>query len=432
MRLIHDLSWSPKLSVNELIDDKLCSLQHISVDDAVKHVKHCGTGALMSKLDLEDAFRHINVNPADWHLLGSSWRNIDGSVQYYVDMVLPFGLRSSPFLFDQYAAGLEYIMKCKGVTVAEHYLDDYFTCGSANSDQCNTNLSIMIEACNETGFNINFNKLVKPTTQLEFLGILIDSERMQLRITDARLYDIYSELLNWHQKTKCTKRQLVSIIGKLTFISRVVVAGRTFVRRMINLSKSVKYLHYTINLNTSFRDDIVWWLAFLPSWNGISAFRDDEWIADDHLELYTDSSDIAIGAVFRQYWLCIPFLTEGSLKAMSITWRELYAIVKAIATWGSEFRNKRILIHCDNAAVVYFVNSGTSRDPHIMKLVRSLFYLMAIFNLEIRVVHIAGLCNYLSDALSRLQIDTFFMLKPDACPFMTVPSTFYYDYDMIL
>ena len=175
----------------------------------------------MSKLDLEDPFRHMNVNPADWHLLGSSWRNIDGSAQYYVDMVLPFGLRSSPFLFDQYAAGLEYIMKCKGVTVAEHYLHDYFTCGSANSDQCKTDLSIMIEACNETGFNINFNKLVKPTTQLEFLGILIDSERMQLRIIDARLYDIYSELLNWHQKTKCTKRQLVSIIGKLTFISRI-------------------------------------------------------------------------------------------------------------------------------------------------------------------------------------------------------------------
>ena len=28
-------------------------------------------GALMSKLDLSDAFRHILVHPADWELLGS-------------------------------------------------------------------------------------------------------------------------------------------------------------------------------------------------------------------------------------------------------------------------------------------------------------------------------------------------------------------------
>jgi hypothetical protein len=55
---------------------------------------------------------------------------------------------------------------------------------------------------------------------------------------------------------------------------------------------------------------------------------------------------------------------------MSIIWRELYAIVKAISTWGNELANKRILMYCDNMAVVYIVNSGTSRDAHIMKLVR--------------------------------------------------------------
>ena len=56
---------------------------------------------------------------------------------------IPFGLRCSPYLFDQFAQGLDYIIKCKGVCIVEHYLDDFFMCGSSNSDQCGTNLSLM-------------------------------------------------------------------------------------------------------------------------------------------------------------------------------------------------------------------------------------------------------------------------------------------------
>jgi hypothetical protein len=126
VRVIHDLSWPPQSSVNEFIDDKLCTLHYISIDDAVTHVKTYGKGALMSKVDLKDAFKHIVVKPDDWHLLGTTWTPQNNNIEYYVDMVLPIGLRSSPFLFNEFAIGLEYIMSCKGVSVIEHYLDDFF------------------------------------------------------------------------------------------------------------------------------------------------------------------------------------------------------------------------------------------------------------------------------------------------------------------
>ena len=60
----------------------------------------------MGKLDLEDAYKYIMVNPDDWELLGSTFnmRLPDGSLrkQYYMDCVLPFGLRSSPRIFCTY------------------------------------------------------------------------------------------------------------------------------------------------------------------------------------------------------------------------------------------------------------------------------------------------------------------------------------------
>ena len=71
---------------------------------------------------------HIPVRIEDHPLLGTSWNYIDqqGGVikQYFMDTVLPFGLKSSAKLFNKYADGLEYVMKRNGVSICEHYLDE--------------------------------------------------------------------------------------------------------------------------------------------------------------------------------------------------------------------------------------------------------------------------------------------------------------------
>ena len=61
-------------------------------------VSKYGKGALMEKFDVESAYRNIPISPMDRHLLGLKWRG-----KHYVDLVLPFGLRSSPFIFNSVA-----------------------------------------------------------------------------------------------------------------------------------------------------------------------------------------------------------------------------------------------------------------------------------------------------------------------------------------
>ena len=85
-------------------------------------------GSYMSKIDLEDAFKHFAVRKQDWELLSSTWYDTEDQVCYYVDLVLPSGLRSSPKLFNDFADGLEYIMKNRGASSIVHYFDDFFTC----------------------------------------------------------------------------------------------------------------------------------------------------------------------------------------------------------------------------------------------------------------------------------------------------------------
>ena len=78
----------------------------------------------MAKVDLKSAFRIIPVRKQDWELLGIHWRN-----QYYVDTCLPFGLRSAPYLFNQFADALEWILRNNySLQWVIHYLDDYDVC----------------------------------------------------------------------------------------------------------------------------------------------------------------------------------------------------------------------------------------------------------------------------------------------------------------
>lgn len=424
VRVIHDLSWPPGNSVNDGIGED-CSLVYISMDNIVKLVRDKGKDALMAKLDLEDAYKHIHVRPEDWDLLGSTWIVSDNGIQtkqYWFDTVLPFGLRSAPHRFNLFADALEYGMFKNGTSVCTHYLDDYFTCESKASPACGQNLEIMLKTCADFGFAVQPTKVVGPSTQLEYLGIVIDSHEMQLKISDKRLAEIMTELQKWGTKRTCTKRQLLSIIGKLSFVSRVVKSSRTFIRRMIDLSKRAKYLHHHLRLNNECRKDIDWWINYLPTWNGVSFFYEVNWSSNVDLELWTDASNMGIGAYYRGQWISQPFTgVFEQFSEYSINWRELFAIVVAAATWGHQLMCKRVLFYCDNQAVVTILQKGTSPDCNIMSLVRTLFYVCAKHNFECSATHIAGVRNPIADALSRLDLERFRMAAPNANHVATQP-----------
>ena len=80
-----------------------------------------------------------------------------------------------------------------GASHVEQYLDDVITC-DPTKEQCLTNQRVMIETCNMIGFTVNPRKISYPTTVIEFLGLVIDSIKMETRISQERLCDIITEL----------------------------------------------------------------------------------------------------------------------------------------------------------------------------------------------------------------------------------------------
>ena len=183
--LIVDLSHPKHKSVNDGIPKNLCSLSYVTIDDAVRKIIEMGPGTELAKIDVKGAFRLIPVSPLDCHLLAMEWK---GGI--FIDTCLPFGLRSAPKLFNLMADFLEWILYQQGVTFLLHYLDDYLTLGHPGTRECYNNLQLILATCKMLGVPLALEKVEGPVTSLKFLGIVIDTARMEARLPTDKLEKI--------------------------------------------------------------------------------------------------------------------------------------------------------------------------------------------------------------------------------------------------
>ena len=71
-------------------------------------------------------------------------------------------------------------------------------------------------------------------------------------------------------------------------------------------------------------------------------------------------------------------------------------------------------VHCDNQGTVAVVNSGYSRVPPIMHLLRCLFFIRAPFQINLWATHIPGIENTLADAISRDNLPVLYSQVPES------------------
>ena len=95
---------------------------------------------------------------------------------YFVDMALPFGLRSAPYIFSSVADLAEWVLKKQyDVNFLLHYLDEFHTLGPPNSQTCQRNLHTCIQQFQDWGIPLHPEKLEGPSTLLTVLSIELHS-----------------------------------------------------------------------------------------------------------------------------------------------------------------------------------------------------------------------------------------------------------------
>ena len=93
---------------------------------------------------------------------------------------------------------------------------------------------------------------------------------MQARLQSKKLAELIGLLESSKVKKLCSIHELDSWIEKLQHASAVIRPGRSFLRRMILLSKRVANPNKLLRLNMALRCDLAWWSLFTCRWNGIS------------------------------------------------------------------------------------------------------------------------------------------------------------------
>lgn len=408
-RLIHHLSFPENSSINDFIPEVFTKVHYATLDDAMNIIVSLGKGCLIAKTDIESAFRIVPVCREDHELQGFQW---DGC--FYFDKCLPMGCASSCSIFEKFSSGLEWIGRVKGhIPHIVHVLDDFLFIGPPGSEICNQSLLVFRLICESLGVYLKEEKTFQANTNLVFLGIEIDTVAMEIRLPEDKLVKLQKAIDAVKYKRKVCLRELQSLIGLLNFACLVIIPGRTFLRRLIDLTKGIAKPHHHKDLTKESRQDLAAWSLFINHFNGKSILFKHIWKTSEQLHLYTDAAGSwGFGAVFGRKWFYGAW--PESMKEYNITLKELFPIVVAVEVWGRVLQNSCVIFHSDNAAVVNIVNAQTSKDSKIMILVRRLVLALMKYNILFSAEHIPGLFNTLPDLLSRLQVKKFLEVSLDS------------------
>ena len=400
-RLIHHLSFPRGASVNDGIAPEDTSVHYATVADAIRMIKRAGKGCFLAKTDIKNAFRVIPIRQQDHYLLGMKWRG-----QYYYDRCLPMGAASSCKTFETFSTAIEWIAQQKlNIDYIIHLLDDFLLV-APSYDSCTKQLDRFLQFCSAIGLPMAPEKTCGPSTTLSFAGIELDTIALEARLPQEKLHKCIELITTFRRRKKITLKEIQSLIGLLNFACSVVVPGRAFLRRLIDLTHGIRLPHHLIRLNRESKEDLTVWLSFLNTYNGRSIFIDEHWANSQQLHLFTDAAGgIGFGAIFGSEYCHGLWPDEWRYRNIAIL--EFYPIVLSLCLWGHKMANHSILFFTDNEALVHVINKQSSRDKNLMCFVRKLVLVCLHHNILFKAKHIPGTYNRLADLLSRFQIPTF-------------------------
>ena len=229
-----------------------------SIDQAVALAT---PGCYFGKHDLSDCFLSFPMHPDSSRLLSFKFED-----QLYRFTRMPFGLSPAPWVCERLMAVVDFELRRRGV-VHVRYVDDHIYIG-ASASQVSSMMAAAEVVFAEFGLRVQTSKAVTPTQSIDLLGVGIDSVRQVLFVTEERQSELAS-LLHRHLRSRRARvRELLSLVGKLSFAAQVLPGARPFLRQMIDLTRHAKNPWSFVTISASARADFKLWLDFLSTWNG--------------------------------------------------------------------------------------------------------------------------------------------------------------------
>ena len=193
----------------------------------------------------------------------------------------------------------------------------------------------------------------------------MDTVQCTVAIPPDKLQSIKQLCHSWATKSTCTKKELQSLLGSLLYVAKCIKYARVFLNRMLNLLRT-NYNNKKIMIDDDFRKDLKWFNTFLPVFNDVTFFQ---YITSKTVHL--DACFTGLGAIYdsQVYATTLP----ATWKYENIAQLEMINILVALKVWHRPWSCQRVLIKCDNLAVVSVLNNGRARDQILAKYAKNIF-----------------------------------------------------------
>lgn len=367
------------------------------------------------KLDLSNCFLSFPLHP-DVHRYFIF--RFDGD--YYQFVRMPFGLATAPLVCTQLLSVISFALTALDI-IHVRYLDDFLII-SHDQSTLQQQLSLARAEITKFGLVINNEKTEGPDQCITFLGIQLDSVSCTLSCPASRITELLTLLGSLRHQRIITRRQLESLIGKLSFAALVLPGARPFLRRMLDTLNACSSRRRTtpVRLGKGFYLDVAFWLSHLSDWNGSQVWRSCRsspfTFATDaslsgfgfYLESCPPSSSINTSTWPPRLHLGTGFSGSYSaaqaahhLSHRQIAWCELLAVLAAAITYGPYLKHQSLLFFVDNMTDVHIINRQATNSKSLAAILRQLFSVSLSYNLNIFAKHRSGVNNTLADFLSR-------------------------------
>ena len=152
--------------------------------DITVGLKRLGLGAVLYKVDVNRAFRHVKVDPGDYDLLGLQWKG------HYV--LLSWDMfQKSDFSMPQHQQMPSGLMHQECFTMIDYNNDSV---GVGVPSFVYTSYVTLLDLMSDLALTVSQKKLVAPSTQVMYLGLMIDTLKDTIAISPEKLDHINSSV----------------------------------------------------------------------------------------------------------------------------------------------------------------------------------------------------------------------------------------------
>ena len=261
--------------------------------------------------------------------------------------------------------------------------------------------------CHILNVPLSKDKTKGPSQIMDFLGFELNSLSETILLPKVKVEKGLLLLSSFLSKKKCKLSELQSLLGFLNFACAVIIPGRAFLQRLYGATVGVAKPYFYIRLNQELKKDLQLWFHFFQFHNGITFYRHQLFLSPEVIHVYSDAAkSLGYAAILDSHWFYAAW-PSAWWSEQNIVLLELVPIVLALEVWGHLLRDKVVVFHTDNLALVSVINNQKSKEPLVMLLVRSFVFNQLLHNVSLKAVHVPGYLNVNADMLSRLQVQRF-------------------------